>query len=318
MRQGKYSISTEFGILMAVIGLGVILAGVLQMLILQPFLAPDASADSINAEALRVLSDPANAGLARLSQALGAVCIFLIPSVLFIFITRGYHPVWFGFSGKAGFLQFVAAFAILFCANLITAPLDHTVGIMVQKSAALSKMAGNMEDLYEQNLQLLGSFHSASDWILTIALMALLPALAEELFFRSVVQQSLTRWWGNPLASIIATAVLFSLIHFSILLFAGRAVLGIALGIIFHYTGNIWINIGAHFFNNAIAIVQLYLIVKENKPYETTAFNPPEDYIFALLALGAVFFLLSKLKSMSAPLKASIIEVKERLEASTK
>jgi membrane protease YdiL (CAAX protease family) len=314
MRQGKFSTYTEFGILLALTGLGVILGGLLQMLVLQPYLPDGLAADSMNKEVLRLLADPANEGLARLSQALGAVCIFLIPSALYIFITKGYHPIWFGFSKNCLLFQFLAAFAILFCANLITAPIDHAVNVLVQKSASLTKMAGNMEEMYTQNLQMLGSFDSTTDWILTVALMALLPAFGEELFFRSVVQQSLTKWWGKPIASIIATAVLFSLIHFSILLFAGRAVLGIALGIIFHYTGNIWINIAAHFLNNAIAIMQLYWLQKQNKPYEPTSFNPPEDYIFSLLAMVIVFFIFSRLRKVSASLKDRILKEKENME----
>lgn len=307
MPQGKYSSSIEFGIFLAMTGLGFILGGMLQFLILQPYLPAGGGSATMNEDALQILSDPANSGLARLSQALGAICIFVIPSVMYIFITRGYHPIQFGFSKSLSFFQFIIAISVLFCANLIAAPIDHAVNVMVQESSSFSEMAGNMEELYERNLQMLGSFHTASDWIVTIALIALLPAIAEELFFRSVVQQSFLRWWGSPIASIIATAILFSMIHFSILLFAGRAVLGIALGLIFHFTGNIWLNIAAHFFNNAIAIIQLYFTRKEQKPYEPNAFNPPDDYIYSILAMIAVFFLLSRLRKISVPFKSRIL-----------
>lgn len=86
--------------------------------------------------------------------------------------------------------------------------------------------------------------------------MALLPAVAEELFFRGAIQQMLKEKTSVHIA-IWVTAILFSLVHLDLYGFIPRVLLGAAFGYMVEKTGSIWSSVMAHFTNNA-AIVCIY------------------------------------------------------------
>ncbi len=94
---------------------------------------------------------------------------------------------------------------------------------------------------------------------LNLFIIALMPAIGEELVFRGVVQQHLQAWTRNKHVGVLLTAILFSAVHFEFFGFLPRFVLGMMLGYLFLYTRNLWVPIFAHFVNNASSIIIFYL-----------------------------------------------------------
>ena len=94
--------------------------------------------------------------------------------------------------------------------------------------------------------------------LLNLLIIALIPAIGEELTFRGVLQQGLTRRI-NPHVAIILSAAIFSFIHFQFYGFLPRMFLGILLGYMFYITGSLWTSIAMHFVNNGSAVVVYYL-----------------------------------------------------------
>ncbi len=90
-------------------------------------------------------------------------------------------------------------------------------------------------------------------------MIALLPALGEELLFRGVAQRLLANWSGNAHVAVWVAAILFSAIHMQFLGFVPRLCMGAALGYLFLWSGNRWYPIIAHFANNAMAVVIVYM-----------------------------------------------------------
>ncbi len=98
--------------------------------------------------------------------------------------------------------------------------------------------------------------------IINLLLMALLPALAEELTFRGLLQRLLTSDAVKqriPHVAIWCSAIIFSAIHFQFYGFIPRMLMGALFGYAFVWTGSLWIPILMHFTNNALAVV-LYFI----------------------------------------------------------
>lgn len=91
--------------------------------------------------------------------------------------------------------------------------------------------------------------------VINILLVALLPALGEELIFRGIIQQFGYRFFKNPVSSVWITAFIFSAIHFQFEGFIPRFILGLFLGYLFYWTKNLLIPIIAHFFNNGLMLV---------------------------------------------------------------
>jgi membrane protease YdiL (CAAX protease family) len=113
------------------------------------------------------------------------------------------------------------------------------------------------EDAYNEQVAVIARMDNFTDYILSVVVIAFLPALFEETLFRGGIQNLLSRWFKKPVLAIIVTSIIFSAIHGSYLGFLSRFALGFVLGWIYYRTGNIWLNIIGHFFNNAFVAFNL-------------------------------------------------------------
>ncbi len=130
--------------------------------------------------------------------------------------------------------------------------------------------------------------------------VALLPALCEELLFRGALQQLFCRMVRNPHVAIWLTAAVFSLFHGEIFAFLPRFVLGAALGYLFYYGGSLWFNVTAHFINNALAIIVFYLCSKGVVDVQATeSLNAPWFLVLIGLAIAVFFFVMFFVKRKS-------------------
>lgn len=94
---------------------------------------------------------------------------------------------------------------------------------------------------------------------LNLFVMALLPAVCEEVFFRGFIQRSLAKKYA-PWVAILITAVIFSFAHFQFYGFFARIFLGAILGHLLYTTGSILPGIFAHFGFNTFMILATYYI----------------------------------------------------------
>ncbi len=105
---------------------------------------------------------------------------------------------------------------------------------------------------------ILQAINSGTPRLKLIPYISLLPAFAEELFFRGAVQGTLERLapkrprlvWG-------LTSVLFALMHLSVLGFVTRSLLGYGFSYLCSRTHSLWPGIALHALNNLIV---LYLL----------------------------------------------------------
>ncbi len=96
--------------------------------------------------------------------------------------------------------------------------------------------------------------------VVNLILIAIIPAIGEELMFRGGIQRILSQWSRNHHLGIWISAFIFSAIHFQFYGFLPRMALGALFGYMLVWSGSIWLPILAHFINNATAIIIHYLI----------------------------------------------------------
>ncbi|MBR3871347.1 MAG: CPBP family intramembrane metalloprotease [Paludibacteraceae bacterium] len=128
------------------------------------------------------------------------------------------------------------------------------------------------------------------DLIINIVIMAITPAICEELLFRGVLQNQLEKWFKNAHIAVWVAAIIFSAIHFQFYGFLPRMVLGAALGYLLVYGKSLWLPIVAHCVNNSLAVITAWganklEIMKEVEAVAPT-YTTSEDYIFLI---GCVF-----------------------------
>ncbi len=95
--------------------------------------------------------------------------------------------------------------------------------------------------------------HDASVF-LTLAALAITPAICEELIFRGYVQRQAERRFG-AVGGILFSGIIFGLYHLRLSQVIPLCVLGIYLGYVVWRTGSLWPAIIVHFLNNALAVV---------------------------------------------------------------
>ena len=103
--------------------------------------------------------------------------------------------------------------------------------------------------------------------IINLLLMAVLPAISEELTFRGVLmslfkvkgERSKVKGESVPHLAIWCSAILFSAIHLQFYGFVPRMLMGALFGYMLVWTGSLWTPILMHFTNNAMAVI-LYFV----------------------------------------------------------
>jgi membrane protease YdiL (CAAX protease family) len=125
-------------------------------------------------------------------------------------------------------------------------------------------------------------------------MIAFLPSIGEELLFRGVIQRIFTNWTRNYHWGIWISALLFSALHMQFYGFIPRMFLGVLFGYLLVWSGSMWLPIIAHFINNAVAVVAMYLIDKELLSPEIEEIGTTSDsyYMAAVSLLLIVVFML--------------------------
>ena len=104
-----------------------------------------------------------------------------------------------------------------------------------------------------------------SGLVINILLMALLPAVAEELSFRGVLMNLFPAKGDRvPHVAIWCTAILFSAVHMQFYGFLPRMLMGALFGYALVWTGNLWVPILMHFTNNAMAVLLYFVSMRMN------------------------------------------------------
>ena len=122
----------------------------------------------------------------------------------------------------------------------------------------LPEWASSIEESTMEMIEGLLVMNGAAELLFSLFVMAVLPAVGEELLFRGVLQTKLSEWIKNEYASIWITAFIFSLFHFQFEGFLPRMLLGALLGYLFFWTRNLWIPIIGHFFFNGFQVAGQY------------------------------------------------------------
>jgi len=195
-------------------------------------------------------------------QFLQTIGTFLLPPVLCAWLWDADHkPLrWLHLDRTVHWRIYILAVVIMLCAipgiNLlvdlngrIVLPqcLEHLEQILKRQEEAAAALT--LRFLQADNFGTL---------LINIGLMALLPALAEELSFRGTLQQILSGQKRSYHLAVWVTAFIFSAIHMQFYGFIPRMLMGAMFGYIFVWTGSLWVPVLMHFTNNAVAVLAFY------------------------------------------------------------
>jgi membrane protease YdiL (CAAX protease family) len=243
-------------------------------------------------------SNPKSINALKFLQFFTSVGLFIVPPLLFAYFT-GFK---LQLNQKINRQSVLLAIAIMLIVNPFVAYL-----MQWNQSLFLPEFLEGvqmwMEASEQKAMQITEAFlamGSIGDLLINLFLIALIPAIGEELLFRGVLQQLFAKWTGKIHLAIFISAFLFSAIHMQFFGFLPRFVLGLVLGYMFFWSKNLWLPILAHFTNNALAIIFTFHYVADKVQIEFLNEEIPVNISVALISFLAVALLMYLLYKKSS------------------
>jgi hypothetical protein len=204
--------------------------------------------------------DPESIRSLKLAQLLQSIGIFFVPPMVLATVWSRRPVAWLKLTGipsaKKGMLVMLTMWSAIPAINLIGEWNDSIV--LPESFSALELAMRAMEQRAKEMTERLMEMNNWGALVLTLGLVAVIPALGEELFFRATVQQLLQSATGKHLA-VWLTAIIFSFIHFQFYGFVPRMLLGAIMGYLMVWSGSLWYPIIAHFVNNATVVTFFFM-----------------------------------------------------------
>lgn len=187
--------------------------------------------------------------------------VFIIPGVILIYKLKKSDRDSFQMLNIPGLKDIAYVTLLAFClipVTGITGEFNSEMRLPEWLSGVENWMKGK-EDMADRLFELILAPANIGSLAVNLIMIALLPAIGEELIFRGIFQRILTKMFSSGHAAVLVTAFVFSAIHFQFYGFIPRFILGIVFGYLFLWSGTIWLPVIAHFINNAIAVIMTYL-----------------------------------------------------------
>ncbi len=254
----------QFGILIGLFGAGLILAIIIQLFFALSMVNLGDLMSGNDKALLQAMTLPENINKVRWMQMLGTFAMMFLPAFFFALIVSKKPLEFFGLNKPTNTNLILLVIAIAVTALFLSGGLGE-LNKLIPISKKWELKFKKMEDTYADQVMMLANMKSIADYFISLLMIAILPALFEELLFRGTLQQLLIGWFKKPHVAIFVTSFLFSLIHFSYFGFLPRLALGLMLGYIFYFSKNIWLSMLMHFINNGVAITALYFATSKGE-----------------------------------------------------
>ena len=234
----------------------------------------------------------------KIMQLISSVFIFIIPPLLFSYFENNQYLKELGFNSKFKRQNILMILMIiLFSQPLVAYCMQLNLDFIHSISDYIPKVIESMKQMEEDAKLLTESLlkmDNIRDLLFNLFLIAIIPAIGEEMFFRGVIQKKLKNILRNPHIAILITSFIFSAIHMQFFGFLPRFFLGIILGYLFYYSGSLWMPIIAHFINNALAVLLMYLPFSEKintdiSQLENAEISMIQATIFLLIVLFFIY-----------------------------
>ncbi|MBQ9426143.1 MAG: CPBP family intramembrane metalloprotease [Paludibacteraceae bacterium] len=216
-------------------------------------------------------------------QAMQVLFLFILPALAVAWLFQERPAQWLGLTTFPAPKVWLYTFLLM----LVMVPGINLLSYWNQQlslPACLSGVEEQMKLLEEKSAELLRQFMNTTTFagfLVNLGLMALLPAIGEELTFRGVLLHTLAPRTRNPEPSnyrsrlaeirtqnrtphlaIWVTAIIFSFVHFQFYGFVPRMLMGALLGYMLCWTGSLWIAMLMHFTNNAIVTILYFICLR--------------------------------------------------------
>jgi CAAX protease family protein len=239
----------------------------------------------------------------KLMQLFSAIGLFIVPPIVYsLIVSKGiFNGLALNTLSKP--INYFIIFVLMFAA---TPFLSWTVEFNAQLILpdfldGLEQWMKNSEDQAMQVTKLFLSFDGIGSLFYVLLIVAVVPAVGEELLFRGVLQKIMVDWTKNAHLGIWITAILFSALHMQFYGFLPRMLLGIVFGYLFFWSKSLWLPILGHFINNGSVVIMSYFYPETINDTEFTFFaENSSKLLFTIASLLLALLILIAFKKINA------------------
>jgi len=247
-------------------------------------------------------SNPAAINAMKALQIINMVGGLLFPALIYAWLIRGDRSSDLKLSAFPGSLRLILSALLIVSAQPFISFINGLNGQM-QLPVSMEGLESWMLNMEQQAQHLTDAFLATTSLpglALNIFMIALLPAVTEEIVFRGVLAQLFRDWTRSKHWAIVISSLVFAGIHLQFYGFLPRFLLGMSLGYLFFWSGSLWLPVIAHFTNNLLSVIAEFLFRKG-----TISVNADQlgfsDNVLIVIASGiitiAILFYISKLKN---------------------
>lgn len=244
-----------------------------------------------------MMGNPAYYREMQVIQSVSAVFGFLLPTLFSASLMSRKPLELTGFKGAITGKQILLTALIMACGLALSSAFGY-MSYQIPFPKEWTTFFQRLESDYAKMAANLINLDNGYELFISIIVLALIPAICEEALFRGGLQNYLYRGNNKFWFSIIIVSLIFSVVHFSFYGFLSRFVLGIILGLLYQYSGKLWLPILAHFINNATAVIVMYSQKSSGKTIEAIMNDKDGSYL-GFLALPLIIFLFAKFRRAS-------------------
>ena len=256
------------------------------------------------------ITDPSFVNAIRITQMASTFFIFFIPALITARIMDRRPLHWLGYNRLADGRVILSAMALMALCVPVVGLLSE-LNEMIPVPASLEAVFKTMEDAYQRQAKVMTQMKGWGDYVFSLLVMALAPAIFEETFFRGGLQRILHGMTGRTWSPIIISGLIFSAIHFSYFGFIPRFALGVVLGLLYQYSGSLWTSIAAHFLNNAVVVTIVFVYTMRGLSPEQ-AMEADAPLWMSIPAIGIVIFGFIKYKSIAGRARKERMDPEEK------
>ncbi len=91
-----------------------------------------------------------------------------------------------------------------------------------------------------------------------LIIIAVVPAVCEEIFFRGYILNSFITKKGKAALAVVVSSLLFAAVHFDAVKLVPAFVMGLGMGYVAYKTGSVLLSLIFHFINNSLSVISYY------------------------------------------------------------
>jgi len=247
-------------------------------------------------------------------QVIQSIGLFVVPPFIIGWLYQGNFSEYLKINRSTRVQSFLLASICL----LAVIPFINFLGAINSQMTFPESISGlegwmkNMENAAQVMIEKFMKVDGISGLMFNIFMIAVLPALGEELMFRGVIQRIFSDWTKNYHWGIWISAFLFSALHMQFYGFLPRMALGAMFGYLLVWTGTMWVPILAHFVNNLMGVLGYFLIGKGVLSKDIEEWGTGSEQfplvVISFLAVGILLFVIFRSEQAKTKMPANQID----------